>query len=421
MTRLQELVRGTRRAMASVTLDNINLSEGYDPRRSGLGGGRIELTGGKHATYEALYWTQPWVRTAVDRIAGGIGRLPLDAYIDGDQPGEREKQRDGHLARLLRAPYEGGTPSSWKQAIVTNLLVHSNHIEVKMRPGVGRPPVELSPSSFAYWDVVYGQDRRVEWYVFHPEPAVRIPFRPEEVVHYHPWPLGRGVIARSRLEALRRTLMTEDAAQRAIISAFERGVRPSGAYSVEGRLHPDDMKKLRAQLDEVYGGADNAYKVMLLDNGAKWQNQGGANFVEAEMTKLRQLGREEVNAVMNLPPPSAGDLNRATFSNVTEQHLMEYQDTYGPWTVLIEETLQLQLIDAEPTMHGQYVEFNYKQVLKGDPIREMETVTKAVGGPWMTPDEGRATQNLPPMRDGSGAKLNPAPNTAGTPAGAGSE
>jgi hypothetical protein len=36
-------------------------------------------------------------------------------------------------------------------------------------------------------------------------------------------------------------------------------------------------------------------------------------------------------------------------------------------------------------------------VLRGDPIRELETVTKARGGPVLTLNEARATQNLPPM------------------------
>ncbi len=76
---------------------------------------------------------------------------------------------------------------------------------------------------------------------------------------------------------------------------------------------------------------------------------------------------------------------------------MEYQDAYQPWTTLIEEALQVGLVKDEPTMRGQYVEFNYKEVLRGDPQKETDTLVKAVGGPYMTIDEARATQNLRPF------------------------
>ena len=404
---LEAMVRGAR---ASVTWKNINISESFETPHVG----RIELTGARSATYEQLYKTQPWVHTAVNRIARGVGRLPLHPYRDGNSAGERERQRVGPLAELLEYPYTFGNASLWKQAILTNLLIHSNVILPKLRRAPGMPPYALPPSSFAYWKPIYGRSGDLEWWFFDGgTPETRLSYRPEEVIHVHPWATGRGVVAISPLEALRSTLAGEDAAQRAALSAFEHGFRPPGAYSVEGQLSPENMKELRAYLDQTYGGPDNLAKVLLLDNGAKYQQLSSGSLVDADLGNLRKLMREEVLAVYNLPQPSAGVLDRATFSNVVEQHLMEYQDTYGPWTTLIEETLQTQLIDLEPTMRGQYVEFNYKEVLKGDPVREMETLVKAVGGPYMTPNEARATQNLPPIEEGD--ELNPSPNQTNTP------
>lgn len=412
-TILGTMVRGAR---AAVTLGGSDWGDGkFVTTRGRNSGGSIALVGNKSATYEALYRTQPWVRAAVDRVAHGIGRLPWAAYIDAKQPGERSKQRTGPLAELLDSPFERGTPSLLKQAIVKNLKIHDNAILVKVRPGPGRPPGELLPSSFAYWTVVPGTEgRRIDWYVFNGEiagKATRFPFRPEEVIHFHNWGTGNGLTGDSPMEALRTTLMIEDATQRAIIAAFENGVRPIGGYSVDGQLKKETAERLRAQLNEVYGGVDQAFKIMLLEGGAKWQEMSH-NFVDADLTNIRKLTPVEVAAVMNVPQPSIGILDHATFSNVTEQHLMEYQDTQQPITVLIEETLQEHLVRPEPTMRGQYVEFNFKEVLKGDPIKEMEAGNKAVGGPWMTVNEFRATQNMPPI-DG-GDVLNTAPNTAGT-------
>lgn len=414
MTIITDARRGVARISAAVTLDGSEWGTGkfLTDRNRGIGGS-IPLVGNRNATYEALYRTQPAIHAGVNRIARGIGRLPWAAFTEGGQDGERERQREGPLAGLLLRPALGWTPSRFKQAVVMNLLIHGNCIAPKIRTAPGVPPFELLPSSYAYWTVVQNRETgRVSWYVFNAMNGQRIPFRPEEVMHFMPAGTGNGLEGDSPIAALRSTLMQEDAAQRMIIAAFENGLRPIGAFSVEMQLKEETARRLRQQLDDVYGGVDNAYKVMLLEGGAKYEAMT-TSFVDSELSKLRQMNKEEVNSVLNIPPPAVGDLSRATFSNITEQRRMEYTDTYQPWTTIIEETFDVQLIDGEPLMQGQYVEFNYKEVLRGDPIQEIAALGTAIGGPFLTPNEGRATQNLPPL-DG-GDVLNPSPTTPGAP------
>ncbi|MBI5289703.1 MAG: phage portal protein, partial [Chloroflexi bacterium] len=236
-------------------------------------------------------------------------------------------------------------------------------------------------------------------------------FRPEEVVHFRWWAAGSGRRAASSLEALRTTLMTEDATQRMTIASFENGARPEGAFSVDGVLKPEEMERARAVLQQTYGGVDNAFKLAVLDHGAKWISMSHT-LVDSELINLRKLTREEVAAAYNIPPPVIGILDRATFSNISEQHLMEYMDTIQPWTTMIEEDLAVQLIDLEPTMAGQYAEFDFNAVLAGDPVRRIEVLTKAIGGPFMTANEGRATQNLPPLPDTQAERLAPPANAS---------
>jgi len=393
MTFLRTMRRGIQ---ASVTLDNINQSNDGDSMVGGRG--RVPLVGGLSATYERIYRDQIWVHALVNRLSRSVGRLPLKTYIDGGEVGERERVRKGPLADLIRSPFDGGNPFLFKSAIVGNVGIHANAIFVKRRPGPGRPPNELIPSSFAHWTVQAGTERPVDWYIFNSRSGQRVPFRPEEVVHFRWWAPGQGIVAPSPIEALRRTLMIEDAAQRIQIASYENGVRPVGAVSVEGTLNQDVAERLRDQLHETYGGVDNAFKVMLMEGGAKWLEMSH-KLVDSEVINTRKLTREEVAAAYNMPPSSIGILDRATFSNIDTQRVMEVVDTLQPWTTMIEETLQTQLIDGEPLMEGQYVEFDYNEILKGDPMKRLQALSKAVGGPWMTQNEARAKENLPPHDD----------------------
>ena len=392
MTLLQTMRRGFE---ASVTLDNINLSNAQGSLSNGAGAGSIPLVGNKSANYEQIYRSQIWVWAAVNRLAFGVARLPLKVYIDGDQPGERERLRTGRLPDLIEAPYEGGDSFLLTSEILANLAIHGNAIAVKVRPRPGMPPTELIPSSWAFWRVQPGKNRRVDWYVFN-SASGPIPYLPSEVVHFRRYAPGAGIVSPSPLEPLARTLMVEDAAQRTQIASYENGVRPTGAVSVEGQLKPETAQRMRAEIDSTYGGVDNAFKILLMEAGAKWQDMSHT-LIDSKIVNARKLTREEVAAAFNMPPPSIGILDRATFSNIEEQHIMEYSDTDGPWLRAMEKAFKAQLIRPEPVLRGQYVEFDLNEVLRGNTTARYNALFKSVGGPFISIDEARATENLPPL------------------------
>jgi HK97 family phage portal protein len=103
-----------------------------------------------------------------------------------------------------------------------------------------------------------------------------------------------------------------------------------------------------------------------------------------------------------MPPPMVGILDHATFSNITEQHKMLYQDTLGPWLSMIQDEIALQLIpDFEPVRPGRfYVEFNLREKLTGSFEERSGSIQKGVGAPWMTVNEARAMENRPPIEGG---------------------
>lgn len=407
-TPLEAMTRGFRSAVT------VNGNE-VNGRLKALDAGNprsISLVGGEAATYELLYEQQLWVHAVVNRLARGISRLPWKVYVNPDEPHARERVREGPLAELLERPHPKG-PSYVKQAIVSNVAIHGNCVLVKARRRAGTPPVALIPSSFAYWEIVV-KDGEV-LYIYNPRqgPGAMQYYREEDVVHFMWWATRGGLKATSPLEALRRTLMMEDATQRHIIQSFENGARPTGAFSVEGTLKEGVPERMLAQLNEIYGGVENAGKIALLEGGAKWQNMEHT-LVESSAVALRQITREETAAAYNMPPPSVGILDRATFSNITEQHLMEYQDTVQPWTTMIQEGFEMQLIAPEPSMEGEYAEFDFGAVLAGDPVKQTETLMKAVGGgAILTPNEARARLNMPPIEDDEQAsRLAPPPNAS---------
>lgn len=81
-------------------------------------------------------------------------------------------------------------------------------------------------------------------------------------------------------------------------------------------------------------------------------------------------------------------------SNITEQHKNLYQDSLGPWLVMIEQDIELQLLPEFPDSKDVYVEFNIMDKLAGSFEDQIKALQSAIGRPWMTPNEGRARLNM---------------------------
>jgi HK97 family phage portal protein len=354
----------------------------------------IELIGGTSLSYARIYRTQPWVYIVVNKLARGVARLPLKTYLlDGN---DREFVRDHPLARLIKRPNPRAPAFRLKEAIVGSLAIYAHALVWKYRPRIGAPPSELWPLNWQHVTIVPGETRPIDGYVYH-GPVGRRFFRPEDVIHLEWWgPEGRGV---SPLEPLRRTLLMEDAGQRYAIGSFANAARPSGFLKTTRPLDDEEKEELRAELATTHQGPDNAFRIALLEAGMEWE-PAQHTAQEAEVIAHRKLNREEVAAVYDIDPTQIGILDRATFSNVTEAHRALYQDTYGPWTTLVEETLDAQLVEEERATWGDvFLEFDFNEVLKGNPRERSEAYQRQRDASVATPNELRRAENRPDHPD----------------------
>jgi Phage portal protein len=98
---------------------------------------------------------------------------------------------------------------------------------------------------------------------------------------------------------------------------------------------------------------------------------------------------------------------------VREFRRMLYGDTLGPWLSQLEDRINgflLPKIEQNPA--DLYVEFNINEKLQGSFEEQAQVASMAVGGPYMTRNEYRARQNLPPI-DGADELIVPMNVTEG--------
>lgn len=345
--------------------------------------------------YASLYERQLWVYVLVNKIAFAAARLPLKVYERGDHDSRADAASHPYAA-LLRRPHPELDPFLFWLWVESTISLYGEAFLVKQRDPLGRPVALVPWHPTGVIDEVRDGARR--WTLVRRDGA-RQPVARRDLVHfrmYSPHNMWRGL---SPLEALRSTLENEWAARESSSALWRNGARPSMILKHPGVFKKDEtIKRLRDQVAESHGGASNWAKPLVLEEAMDAQVIQLSN-EELQYIDARRLNREECCAAFDVPPPVVHILDRATFSNITEQMRSMYRDTMAPKLKLIESTLEVELRDGrlgaavEPDFGDEvYAEFLMDEVLRGD----FETRATAYrNADFMTIAEKRAKENLP--------------------------
>jgi len=366
---------------------------------STAGSGRsVKLVDGKPVSFARIFAEQIWVGAAVMRLLGSSIRVPLKVYRrTGDDSRERLRPNEHPLARAIVDPWERGSAADLTMSMLGPMLVHGNDL-TGIEQGA-RDVIRFEPFDWrSVWPIKAFEKRIAGWDVYEDGQKRTVPA--DTTIHLAWWsPLGP--LGVSPLQQLGVTLSIEDAAQRYQRSLFKRGARPPSAITADKEFLALDrterdalIKGLREDVDDIYGGPDNAGKPAVLPPGLDWK-QVGHTAVEAALIDQRKVAREEVCAIYQIPPPILGVLDRATFNNITTLREVYYTDGLGPPLVLIEHAINAQLVRALLREDDIYVEFDFAAVLRGDRLKEIQALREAIQIMLMTPNEGRTVINLP--------------------------
>lgn len=372
------------------------------PPFAGAVGARSVITaGGRHVSYAQIFCEQPWVGAAVNRMLSWSVRVPLKMYRrTGDDSRIRLFPKDHPLAAAISSPWAGGSPASLTMSLLGPTLVHGNGLDEVLSGA--RESIAFKPCDWRFarpikpWrDTIAGWDVDVD------DPLTDRTVPADTMLHITWWsPMGPTGV--SPLQQLGTTIGIEDAAQRHQKSMLANGARPPSAVTATDdrffSLEPDEREAmfddLREDIAAIYAGPENSGRPALLPPGLDWK-QVGHTAVEAELIDQRKIAREEVCGVYLIPPPMLGILDRATFSNIEVQREMAYSDSLAPPLVLIEQSMNAQILVGLLGETDLYVEFDFNGVLRGNRLTEVQALREAVSTALLTPNEARAIDNRP--------------------------
>lgn len=355
--------------------------------------------GGYLKSFDAIYRSQPVVAAVVNKIARRVATLPFGPFKLLSN-GSREPVLQGDLFDLLNSPWERATALHLNHHVMLSLLVHGNALVALARGnGPDEPPTSLWPLDWAHVSAYGRAGGPIEWWSTSQFGGVERYVSTQEVLHFA-WSAPSGSpVGVSPLEQLGVSLRLEDATQRHQTAMFRNGSRPSLAVSVEQENPRKEVLEFnRDRVEAMHKGVDNAGRTFFMGANARIQTLSMTP-VETELIDQRRLNWDEVGMVYDLAGPLRGDLAHGTMANVEEILKSLFRDVLPPWTELIVQTYQAQLLAPVDEWSGLAVRFDFSDKLRGEPKELAETLKIEVEAGLRTRNEARYVLGLPPEGD----------------------
>lgn len=185
---------------------------------------------------------------------------------------------------------------------------------------------------------------------------------------------------------------------------FENDSRPGGILTVDGKLSDDAASRLKVQWDAMHGGAQNRWRVAVLENGVSWQTIGVPP-EQAQFLETRQFQRTEIAGLFGVPPHLIGDLSRATWANIEHQSIEFVTHSVEPWTTRIEQALRRDVFRISAGKRSHRAEFDTKILKQGDQLTRSNALQIMRQNGVISADDWRQAEGMNPTGDEAGKVL----------------
>lgn len=243
-----------------------------------------------------------------------------------------------------------------------------------------------------------GDNVRIE-YAFRPSSGEMLTLRQDQVLHIKG--LGNDLLkGLSVVDYARESIGLSMTQEEFTASHFANAATPSAVIQYPGRMSEAAINNLRSSFQKEYSGAAKAGRVIPLEDGVKYEPIKLTN-EQSQTLQLREFSVEDVLRWFRVPPHIAGDLRRATFSNIEHMSLEFVMFCMLPWFKRWEQRLNISLL-SEGERGTYYFEFLIDGLLRGDTKTRYEAYAIARQQGWLSVDEIRGFENLNPLPDGKG-------------------
>lgn len=349
---------------------------------------------GKSVTVNsALQLSAVWA--CVRFISETASTLPLKLYEE-KADGSRELAKNHPLYNVLcKTPNYEMTQSRFMQFVVASILLWGNaYVEKKY---IGKRIISLEPLLPQHVTVSRNKaTRQLEYH--YTKDGVERKIDEKDIMHIRGFGID-GVMGVFTISKGRETFGTAMAAEQSAGKFFENGLQTSGFLSTADKLNDVQRSRLMGHISR-FMGSRNAGRVMVLEHGMTYQGIT-MNPEAAQMLQTRAFEVEEICRWFRVLPIMIGHFDKqsswASSAEAQDVQILKY--TFRPLLVNIEQEISRCLIGRMES-DVIYPQFNVEGLLRADSVTRSNYYNSSLNNGWMSRNEVRAKENLPPIEGG---------------------
>lgn len=352
----------------------------------------------QNMSIEELWATQPHLRTVVDFRARNIAQLGVQLFkADGEQ---RARVRGTDVSKLLGRPNPYMTGYDLIYDLVATRSLYDTAYWFIMEGESGKvihpfPPSWVTP----YADSHFGK-RSYRVQVPGADRFVDVPG--DQVVEFRGWTPTPSLTTSSPVETLRMVLEEQYSSRKHRLQLWRRNGRV-GTYIARPSDAPGWDNTARRRFMDMFTAftGDNAKAggVPLLEDGMELKRNAFTS-ADEQWAESVKISLETVAQVYQVNPTMVGVLDGTNYSNMKEFNKALFRTSLGPDIVQIEERITEFVLPMLEAPGDQFVKLNVESMLRGSFEEQASVMSRAVGGPYMTRNEARALNDMPPVEGG---------------------
>jgi HK97 family phage portal protein len=220
--------------------------------------------------------------------------------------------------RLLRTPWPGGTTTELLSRMELDASLSGNAYVVRASLVGGPDQLQVLPpdrvqvesdgrvkTGFLYWPDGVGNGKPV-------------PLLLQDVAHWAPVPHPhRNWVGAAWVDAVLPEIRNDIRMTQHQTKFFSNAATPNAFVKVEGTMTPEAKELLRGQLERRYSGVANAYKTLVMDQGADFKVVG-ADMMQMDFVNVQKSVEGRISSAGGVPPivvAFKAGLDAATYSN----------------------------------------------------------------------------------------------------------
>jgi HK97 family phage portal protein len=284
-----------------------------------------------------------WLNVGVSRIVEAFSQVEF-RIVDKRKEGEADNEVKGRIAQKLRTLIDQPNPwmncNEFKEALALHLILTGNAYIEKV--GKGQNIKELYVLNPKNMRVIPDKDNFIKGYVYTVD-GLEVKYKPNEIVHMKYFdPRGESRYGLSRICAARMSIQADYDAIDWNTGYFRNAAWPSGIITCKDGINDEEFQRMKKELKQNYEGKSKVGKVMVLTGGLDWK-QTSPNPKDLDFATLRRRNREEILALLGVPPTIAGiyefENTSSRSAGIREQVVSFWSNTVMPIATKIMDKL----------------------------------------------------------------------------------